>query len=346
LTAPQFLRRYLLNIQSASVNNGPVTNITINSDDEPTLRITFDVQTFLGPALWTAQISVYNLNEQSAQVLINQGNSSPPVTNSSSQTVPIEQGMSVALSAGYYGNGANYGLIWEGYVLQVLWERENQTDFKLTLNCILGLDPTGMQRNPVIQPGVATTQRQLLLQMLAQAYHPIQPGVISESLSQKVLPRGRPLFGSPKKYLSEISRDNNAQWWLGQKGLLNLSNLNYDLAGQQPALTLTPTTGIIGTPRQTQKGVTFRTLMNPNINITNPAMFIKLDQTQYVRLLQQLGDLTSIGILAQSGVYAVVGARYLGDSRGQDWYTDVVGWLTGADKIAATDVLGAYLTGA
>ncbi len=106
-----------------------------------------------------------------------------------------------------------------------------------------------------------------------------------------------------------------------------------------PDVTLTPATGIIGTPRQIQGGVSFRTLMNPNIYLSNPPRYVKLDQTQISQLLWQYGVLPSV--LSQSGVYAIVDVAYTGDTRGQDWYTDATGMICGAEMVAMIEALGA-----
>ena len=335
---PQFLRRYELVIGSGA------SAITISSDGEPgALEIVFQVRQVM-QTIWSAYICVYNLNEQTANSVVKQ-TFAAPITNSGTQPPTIQQGLSVTLSAGYYGQGANYGVIWEGNVIQVAWEREAQTDFKLTLNCLVNLSPDGMARNPIkFASAAALNQQQVLEGLVKNCFHPIQLGVVTPNLSTTTLPRGKVMFGSPRKYLNEFARNNNTQHWLGDKGALNVANLLADLPQHPtPDVTLTPTTGIIGTPRQIQGGVSFRTLMNPNIYLSNPPRYVKLDQTQISALLYSYGVLPSI--LAQSGVYAVVDVTYTGDTRGQDWYTDVTGLICGAERVAMTEVANAYLLG-
>jgi hypothetical protein len=313
--------------------------ISISSDTEPNaLRVVFQVRQVM-MALWSAVISVYNLNEQTASYIIGQGNSSAV------QTPAVQQGLPVTLSAGYYGQGANYGQIWDGNVIQVAWERENQTDFKLTLNCLTNLDPSGMARNPLIyNSAVALSQRQIIENLAASCFHPIPLGTITDNLNDGTLPRGKVMFGSPRKYLNEHARNNNTQFWFGGKGALSMSNLLEDLPDHPtPDVTLTPMTGIIGTPRQIQGGVTFRCTMNPNIYLNKPPRYVKLDQTQITQLLYQYGEFP--GILSQSGVYAIIDVSYSGDTRGQDWYTDATGMICGAEKVAMTTIADAYAVG-
>lgn len=343
---PQFLRKYNLVVSSPANSSGPPTTISFNSDGEPyALRLMFSIRTAWFARLWEAEIVIYNPNEQTANFLLTQGNTSgvAPQPSAGQQTLPLQQGMPVTLSAGYQGDGANYGVIWDGYVLQVLWERENQTDFKITLNCIIGLDT--LNRSPIIGAyGEALKQSDIVRKMANDCYHPIPIGTISPNLSDKTLPRGKVVFGNPRKYLSEIARDNNAQWWLGPKGALNMGKLTTDIP-DSPDLTYTPTTGLIGTPQQTQSGVNFRVLLNANVAVKNPPMVIKLDNTQIRQLMKQVGNLPP-SILSQDGTYVVVGVAYHGDTRGQEWYTDVTGMLMGKDLLAALNAnLNSYING-
>jgi hypothetical protein len=95
---------------------------------------------------------------------------------------------------------------------------------------------------------------------------------------------------------------------------------------------------IIGTPQQTQFGVSCRLLLNPNVVVSNPPIAIRINNTVIQQLQKNPGDpLSAASVLSQSGTYAVVGARYFGDTRGNDWYVDVTGWLMAADKIGAIE---------
>jgi hypothetical protein len=337
-----FGRKYQLIVKTAPDTSGNQTVLTVtDSAFEPeALRMTFEVVTSWWSAPWYANISIYNLNEQTANLLLTQGqNSATPATtapNATGQTIPIQAGMEVILYAGYQNNN-NYGVIWDGYVLQPMWIRENQTDFKLTLHCINWLGLIG--RNSIAaNPQAGATQQQVVAAIAAQSYHPIGVGQITSQLGNKSLPRGKVMFGSPGKYLNEIARDNNMQWWLSQKGLLNFSGLEEGLSeSYNNPQVYTPPGGnrdgvIIGTPSQTQLGVNFRILLDSTVQVKKPAMCVKIDQTQVQQLERTAG--VGPGFLSQTGTYVVFGATYRGDTRGQDWYTDVVGLLTTQEATA------------
>jgi hypothetical protein len=336
---PLFGRKFQLQIKSAS---GTVITIPdpASGPNDPSLRVTFDVQTRAWKDLWSAQIVIYNLNEQVSNFILGQGqnSSSQPAPSATGQAPPISQSMEVTLSAGYESPG-KYGIIWDGYVLQPLFERENQVDFKVTLNCVLGLLSVGRNSYGNTISANTLSQMQIVQNMASGAYHPISLGTISPNLN-KTLPRAKTVFGSPRKILDEIARDNNMQWWLGQRGLLNVGKVDEDLTASLAAATVyTPTTGIVGTPQQTQFGVNFRVLLDPTVIVKKPLMCVNIDNTQIRQALKQVGVLQ--GILSQDGTYVVIGARYLGDTRGQNWYTDITGSLLAQDKMAAIQAASA-----
>lgn len=343
---PLFGRKYNLTVKSApdSSGNQTVYTVTDSAFEPEALRITFDVRTAWWTAYWAADICIYNPNEQLANFLITQGGQTAPPAgapasspNSGAQTTPIQQNMEVVLSAGYL-NG-NYGVIWDGYVLQPLFEIENQTDFKITLHCVVGLNEDA--RN-VLNGGIGTafatnvTQQNVVESMAANAYYPISTTANSfpDSLSQVKLPRGKVVFGRPGKYLSEIARQANVNWWLGSLGILNMKSFTNNLS-PSPIIQYTPQTGLIGTPQQTQNGATFRLLMDPRVAVKNPPIQVNINNAVTRQLLKQVGDLPTL--LSQDGTYVVVGVRYRGDSRGNEWYADVTGQLTAIDRTAVAE---------
>jgi hypothetical protein len=338
MSVPQslFLRKWQLVIKSAP-SSGQQTVITLpdpKTGNAESLRVTFDVYTRFWKDIWYAHICIYNPNEQLSNFLLGQGqnSSTQPSPSASNQTLQIQQAMEVTLSAGYQ-KGENYGVIWDGFVLQPLFERENQTDFKVTLNCVLGLDEIGRNWVGRTFSQQSVSQMQLIQSIAKNSYHPIPIGTISSTLTKK-LPRAQTFFGSPKKILDEVARDNNMNWFLGQKGLLNFGKLDEDLSvSSSNAIQYTPTTGIVGTPVQLQYGIQFRLLLDSRVQVKKPLMCVNISNTQVRQLLKQAGVLPSI--LSNDGTYAVIEARYRGDTRGQEWYTDVIGALLAKDKWGA-----------
>jgi hypothetical protein len=345
-TIPLFGRSYNLQLLIPNSSGGSdLLTITDSTWEPEALRITFDVQTSWWSTPWYADISIYNLGEAATNQILGAGTQQQSGVNSiSGSGTKVQQNMEVILSAGYQGANT-YAAIWDGYVLQPTWERENQTDFKLTLHCMNWLGAVSsnwINKNwgPLVQ------QQQIIADIAAKAFNSIGTAANNtQTLTNKTLPRGKTEFGNPGKPLMEIMRDNNLQWWLGQKGLLNFTGLSGTAAQQTPIdssnpLVCTPgntsTVGdcvIIGTPRQTQLGVDVRLLLDSRVQVKIPCMSIKIDNSSIQQLLYQVG--TNPGLLNQTGTYAVIGAHYHGDTRGNNWYVDVTGWYLASAQLAA-----------
>jgi hypothetical protein len=90
------------------------------------------------------------------------------------------------------------------------------------------------------------------------------------------------------------------------------------LPGQ--AVELTGATGLIGTPEQTNEGISLRCLINPKLKINGR---IKLNNKSVLRARTDLimGDLALPG-LDRDGFYRVLRQKISGDTRGNDWYMD------------------------
>ena len=112
---------------STPQGNGTTSILSVEGGtfEQETLRIVFNVYTpAIQSAYWYADINIYNFNADTALTLINGASNIAP-------------GMTVILKAGF-ANG-NYDVIWQGPVFQPTFVRENVTDYKLSLHCILGL---------------------------------------------------------------------------------------------------------------------------------------------------------------------------------------------------------------
>lgn len=339
-----FGRKYELTVSLPAANGQGAELLTLASSafEPEALRVTFDVYTPAFQAYWYADICVYNLDQGLTQKILN---AAAPPQNTAQTDQPITQGVIVTLSAGYQ-QGA-YGVIWKGVLFQPLWERENAVDFKLTLHCLTALDK--YSRNFISgQYAAGMNQTQLLNNIMQQTTSgpaPIQAASgasVSKNLGAgQTFSRGVALFGNPKKYMDQTARSNNMQWWESNGGL-NLGSPDEDigvssadplvftpppLPGVNSSAPVIPSKNqgiIVGTPQQTQLGVSFRALLNPHVLVQKPLPKVKLDYTQLRLQKKQIGQLP--GLLDQDGVYVVGGARFTGDNRGQEWYVDITGY--------------------
>lgn len=287
---------------SVYLDDGDILEIS-NSDYEVqsgALRVTFKIDKPGYQAYYWGDIVIYNLNGPTESMIIKEGNR-------------------VVVEAGYI-NGS-YGKIFDGKVFQMFRERENVVDYKLTLHCLDGL---GIFDNNFVAFTVyaGSDQRSHLENVASQATNPIELGVVSGNINTQALPRGKTFFGQPKDYFRQIAGYNNAQVYVNDN-LVHITRLA-DGADMSPseAIVITPKTGLVGTPQVTQDGIHFKVLLNPLLKIVNPTMLVKLDMTAIQQQLLQFGQYPTI--LDKNGIYQVVKIMHSGDTRGNDWYTEVV----------------------
>jgi len=267
-----------------------------------------------------AEVTVWNLNDETLSAI-------QPPTQGFSKSVG-----KIVIQAGYV-NG-NYGQIYSGQVFQTRVIHENVVDKKLVLNCIDGLQQ--LMNNYVSMTFSAGVNQQTVVKGIAsQAQQPIEIGTLSDSLNSKQLPRGKVVFGEPKKFFREISQDNNGQFYFVD-GQLNLTTLLDIPKGQSLIIQPPPIGGLIGYPEQVDGGVKFTVLLNPLLKLMYPPMSVTLMNTVINQQQVQYGSGTLPYVLSPSGEYKVVKVVHHGDTRGNDWYTECVAVTPGMLPITLT----------
>jgi hypothetical protein len=85
---------------------------------------------------------------------------------------------------------------------------------------------------------------------------------------------------------------------------------------------------LVGTPTQTEYGLNFRCLLNPQIVLASPPKWVIVDLSRIsvVQLKAQYGTDKMVPIMPVNGEFQIGGVRHSGDTRGDAWYTDVVGY--------------------
>ena len=293
---PNYMRKWKISVLLKS----GVTLVLSSSEAEASggaLRCVFSVDRPGYQAPYYADIDVYNLSNETENLI-------------------FEQGEIVTIEAGY--QEGNFGPIWEGDLYQAFLERENVVDYKMTLHCIDGL---GLFDNNLTSMALAagSTPADTISAVTGSAVNEIPVQYVTRYLKVNQLPRGRTFFCSPRKVLEQVIRDNNSQMFI-KGGELNISKIT-----DQSVISavVSPSTGLVGTPRQIQYGVQFVSLLNPNLDIFAPPMTVKLDQSQIRIQKVYQGQLQSR--LDEDGFYKVVKVHHFGDTRGNDWFTEVTG---------------------
>ncbi|MGI8770934.1 MAG: hypothetical protein ACR2JE_05820 [Acidobacteriaceae bacterium] len=239
----------------------------------------------------------------------------------------------VSLSAGYQADGTP-AEIWRGLVFQPMFEREG-TDFKLSLRCIIGFLEKRFISTTV---GPIATQWEIVQRMCQSALPkpiPIAHLDPPSAFNGRQMTRTSTIFGTPTRFLQQIAAQNGMVSYFDADGLhmgkLETPSTAPDITygpplapGQQPhSDEANITRSLIETPQQTDFSVNFRVLLDPRPQTKLPPMLVKIDNT--IIRQQPLQNLTNSSILTQDGVYIVAGVRHFGDSRGNEWYTEITG---------------------
>lgn len=311
----QFGRAWKLTITTFpdSQGNSKIVTAFSNTWQPEPLRMTFDTyQSTSGDGFWYADIAIYNLNDPTEQIL-------------------LTQGMTVKLQAGYQ-NQQELGTIYEGTLFQPMWERENGVDFKLTLRCMVGLiEQTFNFVTLAVEGGL--TQGQIIAQMAKAAHFPLDTSNVSLPNSTRSS-RGEIFFGQPREYFAAMAKENEAVAWFTNRSI-NIGKL-LRTTGALPTLVYGPGTGLIGTPQQTQDGVNIKVLLDARAELATQFQLTPSDTIrQFPRAVQ-----TYPTILDAQGLYTIAAVRHYGDSRGEDWYTEITGYTYVGSILALTSVGG------
>lgn len=257
----------------------------------------------------TCDLRVWNLSDNTANL----------IQNEFSQII---------VQAGYEGS---YGQIFQGVIKQVRKGRidgkdsyvditaadgdEAYTFATMSLSMAAGTYPTDS-----VQALVSAMVRGSLTQQL-------QPPAIVPNLKNTARVRGRVYYGMARDELRDFAAAYGLSWSI-QDGRITFIPLKGYLPGPVPVLS--PDTGLIGVPEQTQNGIEMTTLLNPNLRI---GQLVKLSSAT-VNLLRYGLDNQSQGRTNTTlqlqlktnvdGQYYVMLANHVGDTRGEEWHTHLV----------------------
>lgn len=250
------------------------------------------------------------------------------VTNVSKQTAATIKGefTRVSLSAGYVGA---LGLLFQGQVRQFRFGRENPTD---TYFDIIAADgdqaySTGFISQVVDKGWTASDlSKQIAAAASAQG---LSAGTPPPATGQAGI-RPKVMFGPIRDHCRVLAASTGTSWSITD-GQLNFATLEVAASPSQQAVVLSPSTGLIGIPKQTIDGLEATCLLNPQIKAGG---YVKIDSqyiaaapvdTSYAAVqggnLQGAGSNQSVAGLSPSGTYRVVYVDHYGDTRGDPWYS-------------------------
>lgn len=279
------------------------------------LRITFEVRTKDIQFPNRADIRVYNLSDKTAHQL-------------------RKEAKTVTLQAGY--RDVMY-TIFKGSILQARVARENPVDKFLGIIATSGDRPHNIA---VVNSSLAAghTYRDQVNECL-KVMKPLgmTEGFICD-LGSKKMPRGRVLHGKASDILRDIATATGTSWSI-QNDTFQMVRNNGFLPGD--VTVLNSDTGLVGMAEQTIQGIECRCLLNGNLV---PGGRIKIDQKSVnaAAFGADYKNLTNSQLpgIAADGIYKMFVVDHVGDTRGNAWYTEIVGIAAGQPISSALALRG------
>lgn len=239
----------------------------------------------------------------------------------------------ISLQAGY--ENGNYGIIFTGTIKQAATGRERNVDSYVDIWAADGDDWYNFAViNQPIKAG-QTPQQTIDAIVGASSVNGTAPLKFASDASgliegaglglAKTLSRGKVLFGMSRDYARDWCKTNGFRWSIQNGEFTLVPNTGYR-PGE--AVVLSSTTGLIGVPEATNGGVKVRALLNPLIRI---GCLVQIQQSDISHItMQQQGlsynqaNLPSATVTTAQGFYRVMQAEFSGDTRGNDWYVDLI----------------------
>lgn len=271
--------------------------------DVSDLRCTFQVIKALSDTPNYSHIIIYNL--------------------AASTIAKIKNGDIVVLSAGY--KDGNYGMIFNGDVVQAFVTREEGVNTLLHLICQDGDDFLNASFT------VQTLEKGSSVMDAVKACSSLPQNMIGSNVTGAgTYIRGKVMFGMSAKYLANIAKTTNSQFYVEDRKI-NIVGADDYAPGE--AVLLTPETGLIGDPTQTDNGVQGQCLINPSIKLNT---LIKIDSSYIVTKALDNAESQSVAF-SSDGVYRITKLTYEGDTHGDAWYCNFEAISREADAAAAAE---------
>lgn len=291
--------------------------------DLSNMRFRFNIQQADTQSPNNCTVRVWNLSAATQQLIISNG-----------------EFTRVVIQAGY---GEQFGVIFDGTIKQFGRGRENATDTYLD---ILAADGDiaynfGLVSGTIAAGSTPQKRVEVIAQQMGLGYDPTRV-VIPDTGG--ILPRGKVLWGMGRDAMRKTVSSIGSTWSV-QNGNVQVLPLQGYLPGE--AVVLNTMTGLIGVPVQTEEGIRIRCLLNPKLQIGG---LVQIDNATINQVLQQnpaaapipFNQWTGIQLLAKTsadGYYRVYVVEHEGDTRDQEWYSNIVGLLvdTSSQKVLANE---------
>lgn len=251
----------------------------------------------------TAEISIYNATSEIRELIAQKYNV-------------------VELDAGYV---SNHGVIFSGYLYNLVTVKNN-TDIVTTLYCATNTQIYGETVNKCVQNVLVTDLIAQICEEHGVSYRlPFKRNdVVQKSYT-----------GSFGKVIAQICREYDISCGLDNGELLfrDRKTTEGDISKSEIKV-LTPSSGLLGNPTVTERGVKVKSLLQPFIQVND---YFRLEapyanyainnisNTPGLILGNELNVFAHIDTHNYNGVYMALSLTESGDTRGNSWYTEIEG---------------------
>lgn len=284
------------------------------SDDETLalsdFRVSFSIQNADVDSPNNAAIRIYNLSKDTINKI----------------TAKNKKFKTVSLNAGY--ENGSYGVIFYGQVKQFRFGKEDAINVYLDILAADG-DTAYNQGfvNDVLKSGNKPTD---VINRIAKSMDdlPVDFGNIKATQLNTPSIRGKVLFGMGRVLMRNSATSLDCSWSI-QNGRIQVVPNNGYLDDQ--IVRINSDTGLVGMPEQTDEGIRLKCLLNSKLRIGS---LIEVDNS-LINQIDFTGDapviynsykgLQPLAPLAEKSVYRVFVCEHEGDTRGNQWYTNLIG---------------------
>jgi len=234
----------------------------------------------------------------------------------------------VVLQAGYE-NSNQYGKIFDGTITQLRTGRDSGTDTFLEIyagdgDAFLNYATINATLDPI-----ASSPADILARLSKEVAQ--YGGTISDQQTDLVaqggiLPRGKVMFGMYRDHMRSLTKSQNLTWFV-ENGQVTLVKQTGYLPDE--IVKLDPRTGLLDFPEATIDGLQARCLLNPKIKVGRRVQINQeLITTSQVQE-QAFPNVTPIADrnfanTTPSGIYRVIVIEHEGDTRGEEWSSNLV----------------------
>jgi hypothetical protein len=281
----------------------PATGLLISNvlpDGAPGLRISFDIQKTIYRTPNQALIKIYNLTPAHEKQIDKEFND-------------------VVINAGYVGNTR---LLFRGNIRFTHFYRDGN-DHVAEINAADGdKDFNGALVNFTLASGHSDEDT---VKKLLTSFRATTMGHVHGKHLKRERIRGRTYSGNARDVLDKIARENDGHWSI-QDGMLILVPVDSTLPNE--AIEVSADTGLLGAPEVNDKGITIKVMLDSRI-IPGGKLWLRNNEIKQKHLASALTGqkrkLKGPKIPVRpdpDGVYKVYAARFVGDTRGEEWSTE------------------------